>query len=202
MTLIDNSEKIKGLLKFSDSGVYIMYTHQRNKDKRGVHPCNASSRFYSDDILSYYFVGDEESFDKCFIMAKEEAALNNARVYLSTFRVDKSALMEDMDINITNEPQAWHFDRDFLLRAANFMEYRYYLADVDEGYTDAVEDILSRIKFIANYQGDGSILAVPTKNGYHIVSPPFNTDQLHLAYPFLYVTQVGGVMLYYFSEQD
>jgi hypothetical protein len=198
---IDNSEKIKNILKFSDGGFFIIYVYQRYKDREGAPSRGAFVREH-DKILSYYFVKDKETFDHCFELAKKEAIETKSRVYVSTFRINGQDLMDKLGIDLNGEPHAWRFEKGFLHDAFIFMDYFYTLIDVDEEYADRVEDILARVKILANYSGDGSIFAVPTKHGYHIVSPSFNGNHLLLKYPFLYITFFGGVMLYYFSEQD
>lgn len=201
---IDNIKQVERFFEFKEGDIYLMYVHRRPKDFGSdvihVFPPN------TEDIISIFPIESVDDLEKWYPYAKKDAVDNNARVYLSTQCANKDFTVEylhskypDFDLKT--------FSKDDMRLAEVFSmgkaELRWKLTDVDGEYRDIPIEIEERIRLILQERGKRPKTEVfETKNGYHILSERFPADALRFFYHNIYTTPIGGVMLYYFSEQD
>jgi hypothetical protein len=181
--MVNNLELIKTLLDFtSDDDFYFVQIIQRKKDNPETRWTNNSAR-----IVKAYYIRSVEQLDKQFSEMKLLADTYNARVGINLNKRSFERTALHMLKKVTDQI----LNKDFasVRRAYNSVcgEYsigdRIWLIDVDNIDGVPVEDT-PLIEFITCQQpeGDKVLGKIPTKNGYHLITKPFNTILWRMSY--------------------
>lgn len=176
--MVNNFEQIKSLMEFPNKGdFYFIQILQRKKDNATKKNGNNNSR-----LVKAYYISDLEQLD----MHKDEmislCTTLNARAYVNLNRrnYEKCSLQTARLIldQIANK------DHKSAKKAFNTICGRYHsdsdkkwLIDVDNPEIDH-NDLLDILKVRAPVGVDKFIAKIPTKNGYHLIIKPFNTEGL------------------------
>jgi hypothetical protein len=172
---MDNIEKILPLLEFKENWVYEVLILQRKKDNPDVIN-NQSVR-----IIKSYTISSKETLVSKYDEMKKLADLFNARVYikLQPYNIDKVGfkLMEVLLQKMQNKDYSY---QSLLTKALGNMspEKKIWIVDVD--YENVSSNDILRIKTVLNDcepNGRNIIGEIPTPNGIHIITRPFNTQQ-------------------------
>ena len=172
---MDNIDKILPLLEFKENWIYEILVLQRKKDNPEI-VNNQNIRI----IKSYTISCKQELLDKYNEMIKL-ANLFNARVYikLQPYDINKVGfkLMEILVQKMQNKDYSY---QSLFTKALGNMsaEKKIWIIDVD--YKDVSENDILRIKTVINDcepNGRNIIGEIPTPNGIHIITKPFNTQQ-------------------------
>ncbi len=165
--MIDNIFLIHTLLNFEVSNdFYHVQVIQRKKDGCDVGKSSAILKTYcvhsTDDLLSKY---DE---------IKKLCEAFNARAYIQVNKRNHSNVGYAVMSNIIKQISNGHFNHngvfDSACMSAPSKEKR-WLLDVDfDGVIDENE-----VDSIIAYVGDKLLAAIPTKNGYHLITNKFNS---------------------------
>lgn len=173
--MTNNIEKILPLLEFKENWIYEVLILQRKKDNPNL-VNNQNVRI----IKSYVISSKESLLDKYDEMIKL-ADLFNARVYIKLQPYDISKvgfkIMESLIQKMQNKDYTY---QSLLTKAIGNMspEKKIWVIDVD--FKDASENDILRIKTVINDcepNGRNIITEIPTPNGIHIITKPFNTQQ-------------------------
>ena len=201
---IDNIRKVEEFYEFENGDLYLMYVHKRPKDFGSdvIHVFPP----HTEDIVSVFPIESVADLEKWYPVAKKDAIDNDARVYLSTQCAERSFVSKyfsekypDFDVKEASKYDM-RLAEVFSIEKAKL---RWKLTDVDGEYRDIPFEVENRIRAILSDSGKRPKTEVfKTKNGYHILSERFPANALQDFYPNIYTTPIGGVMLYYFSEQD
>lgn len=181
--MINNFELIKPLLKWvSDDDFYFLQILQRKKDhvKGKVNGTNNNSR-----LIKAYYVKSLEHLE--FIMPEviELCKLFNARagINLNKRSFEKMALQHLK--KVTDQIINKSFDKAH--KAYNSVCGLYsndsdkkWILDIDEpfdqGYMTELDDML----YDAQPKGTKILANIPSKNGYHIITKPFNVSDFNM----------------------
>jgi hypothetical protein len=172
--MIDNIEKIIPLLEFKENWIYEVVILQRKKDNPHL-VNNQSVR-----IIKSYTISSEESLLNKYDEMKQLADLFNARVYIKLQPYDISKvgfkIMETLIQKMQNKDYSY---QSLLTKALGNMaaEKKIWIIDVD--YKDISHNDILRIQTVINdcYNNGPAIIAkIPTPNGIHIITKPFNTQ--------------------------
>ena len=197
--MIDNFDLIKDkLLRFKKPGdFFIVHVIKRAKDVKALGNYHSGDAKDSQRLIKTWYIDTLKYWDEKIPIIKEVADANNARAYiLPTVRnrlvVNRVLLKKLVDvIDDTN------LRYDHLIRSAtcgtHTSERPYWIVDVDldlipnniantrEGKLEYVrkifvENALTDIKPLVaeTKRSPDEIFVVPTLNGAHIVTPPFN----------------------------
>jgi len=183
--MIDNFEQIKGLMKFeSEDEFYFVQILQRTKENPNLGKNNNLIRTYNVYSLDYLEKKKEE-------MISIANALN-ARIYIHLNRRSFKMLAFEMLEDITHQMKSGQFQTishsyDSICGKHHSEKDKTWVIDIDG--QELEETNLTQLKkdvncFIEPYNNRGKIIAqIPTKNGIHIISTPFNSQKFSEIYP-------------------
>lgn len=209
---IDNFELIRGHLAFvpveerwrgkdgelkselRDYDRYVIHVMRRPKDCPGT--ANLLGANESQRLIKTYFVDNLEYYDRKIPAIKELCRANNARAYI-LLQVRNT---RDCLLNLSNKITEVLLKKNYGIKPERLLRQAYcdfhssrnpvWMLDVDDdqayGWTkDAVLGMLEE-----NLRGCGKDMSgtyvVPTRNGYHVVTPPFNTLKAEEACPMVF----------------
>jgi hypothetical protein len=186
--MTDNLKQITSLLVFQEGYFYEVLILQRKKDN----PNSANNQNVR--IIKHYIVESLEYLLSKYDEMKTLADLFNARVYIKLSSYSKEKLgykiletlaskFQNKDLNYSN----------LVTRAIGNMSpnFKFWIIDVD--YKDASENDILRIKTIINDcdpNGRNVIADIPTPNGIHIITKPFNTQQFMIHQDVYYKCEI------------
>jgi hypothetical protein len=196
---IDNFDKISNLLSFeSEDEFYFLQILQRKKDNpTGYLGSNNSSRL----IKAYYIQSKEELFKRkdeiiklCQVFnARAGINLNKRSYYKTSFNVLKLVAEQMHNKAFTSIHRAWNTacgvhnggDRIWLL------DFDYIPTNPD-WYIDIKGYLCGQLPI-----GKEKVLEfIPSKNGVHVITTPFDTRQFNIDYPDVKVHKNNPVNLW------
>lgn len=169
--MTDNFEILKSLLKF-ELGIHTIQIIQRSKDGG-----EKSSR-----TVAEFNVTSENQFD--FLRPGIISLCNeyNARAYLNLNpKLDEAVLYKVMELAIDKVKSKVYKPLNLISSALGNCHgngWKVWVIDVDEKEVD-LELVRNRIEQCQSGYTTNVIDVVPTKNGYHILTVPFNLQQLN-----------------------
>ena len=196
--IVNNFNKLidLGLLEFKEGEFYFLQILQRRKENPDLHGNSKVIKTYYIDNLEYYQNIQEEVIKLCQFF--------NARAYIGINRrsyknVAMYTLKELTDLIINEQYVA-------VKKAYNTVCGQYttgdkkWIVDVDVKDEDAVLKTIEAIRNCAPY--NDIIGIIPTINGYHIITHPFNRKQLEpfMATNPLDIHKNNPTLLYYESK--
>jgi len=176
--VIDNYREVKNLLTFeSGDDFYYLQILQRKKENSEA---GSNSR-----IIKNYFIGSIEYLDHKYDEIKDLCNLFNARAYIrlnkrSYYNVSFKAL-----VNISNTIM----NKDYINtsrayeravgQSHNNKKDKRWIVDLDEPYQLETEYLRELQKIINECNPDGNKIKalIPSKNGLHIITNPFNLQE-------------------------
>jgi hypothetical protein len=173
--MIDNSEKILNFLEFNKDHYYEIIVMKRKKDN----PEEANAQ--SSRIVKQYLIDSKEYFEKKYEEIKSIADVTNARVYikLTPYSKKKIALKSIQLLVDKLENEDYSFNNLIVKAIGNCTpENKLWVIDID--YDRATEKEILYIQTAINDcdpSGNHIVLKVPTPNGVHLITKPFNTQQ-------------------------
>lgn len=200
--IIDNFAEVRKHLRFDNPGdIYVAHVMFRVKDLRseGGKDCYLSH----DDttrLIKTYYVDSLEYYDKKKPAMIDLAENNHARVYIAMTRKNRLTCNRVILKKLVDEVDNPNVRYDHLIRSSvcgcHISEYKWWTLDVDNNtmvqdpeHSPGCEVYLMDIrdKVIADMaklvdetktRSGSEIFTVPTKNGCHIMTPPFNRSKM------------------------
>lgn len=188
--MINNFEQIKSLLDFSDeSRFYFIQIIKRRKDNPGLEK--------DQKMIKAYYVGSKEYLERHQQEIITTCDMQNARAYIhpnrrSYKRVGMQAIASMFELVRNEDYHAMRRSYDSACGTECSESPRIWILDVDKISQDV---IYSDLEFqvlvddcllaISNTQpsGDKIVDVLPTKNGVHILSLPFNVMEFSKMLP-------------------
>ena len=212
--MVNNLEQIKNLLKFEDKNdFYFVQVLKRSKEN----PDLGSNNY----VVKTYYIKSIKGLDRDFPEMVCLANFHNARVYINLNKRNfkKCALKTVRCIldQIENEAES-HIPSAFNTvcgKLSNKNDKKWIL-DYDELDTDKLKEVEQFINTLKP-EKDGSKLEdvirihdnievdnelvdiygiVPTKNGYHLITSPFNSNDFNKRYPEISIHRNNPTVLY------
>lgn len=191
--MINNFEIIKPLLYFSNDDIYYhLQILRRGKD----HPdMSAANR-----VIKSYFICSLESLDYVEEEIKKLCEFFGARAYinLAPKSIKKTTMLQLKYL----AQRAYEGDFKKIWKAWNTCageikgEESRWVVDVDSLSSVIVKDVINCIHKIQPENYDKVKAVIPTKNGFHIISEPFNLQQFKEIYPDIDVHKNNPTILY------
>ena len=191
--MINNFEIIKPLLYFSNDDIYYhLQILRRGKD----HPdMSAANR-----VIKSYFICSLESLDYVEEEIKKLCEFFGARAYinLAPKSIKKTTMLQLKYL----AQRAYEGDFKKIWKAWNTCageikgEESRWVIDVDSLSSVIVKDVINCIHKIQPENYDKVKAVIPTKNGFHIISEPFNLQQFKEIYPDIAVHKNNPTILY------
>ena len=164
--MINNINLIKSLLNFKDPGdFYILSILKRKKDNVEM---NKSSKTIKD-----YIIENKEYLDEKYFEIIQLCEIFKARAYITIDSRNNKDVSLDMMIELATRIKNNVFDQKGLFISAATKSKRKdkrWVVDIDTLDTTLLEN--TRL-----YVGENVEQTIPTKNGYHLITKPFNVNE-------------------------
>lgn len=191
--MINNFEQIKTLLKFENPDeFYFVQILQRTKEVPNLGKNNNLIRTYQIYSLEYLEKKKEE-------MITIATALN-ARIYIHLNRRSFKMLAFEMLEDIAHQMKSGQFQTishsyDSICGKHHSEKDKTWIIDADEEYKDLGYEMIEILKTIEPL-GDKLIAEIPTKNGWHLITKPFNSQKFGEIYPHCQLHKNNPTVLY------
>lgn len=188
---IDNFEQIQGLMSFdTEDEFYFVQILKRKKE----HPELGSNSY----LVNTYFISSLEQLERLKGEIILLASFHNARVYIHLTKRSFEQTAFQMIMKVVN--QTMEKDFKFVKNAFNSVCETYakgpknWVVDIDEKGRLA-NDVL---KTIDNCEPEGNKLidVIQTKNGFHLITKPFNREQFSKVHPDVDIQTNNPTILY------
>jgi hypothetical protein len=177
MTYIDNRKKILKMITLDDNYFYYCQVLMRRKE----HPTlekNATT------LIEHYVATSRHWNDKLY-SAINLATVTNSRVYIhlnrrDTYRVLLEINLEIAKLLVTGHIQAVRKIVSSIVGRNHSEKDKKWVVDIDWGdLTDEQLDLmLNKIKeLLVKAKRSDELVLLPTKNGFHLITGPFNIDE-------------------------
>jgi len=194
---IDNLSILEPFLKFeSEDDFYYLQILRRKKDNPDIEMSNTST-------IKNYFIRNVEYLHKKYGEIKELCRFFNARAYL---RLNKRSLKK-VAFRTLNNITAQMMQEDFHSAMKAYSnacgqchndKEKKWIVDLDDSQSDerwnlwSIDTFLTRLKPFG-----GKVLAdIPTKNGVHLITKPFELNVFSEKYPGIDVHKDNPTILY------
>lgn len=181
--MVDNYKLIKDFLKFdSEDDFYFVQIIQRRKDNQLL---PKSTR-----VIKSYYVDSVDYFESIYTHLKYLCNLYNARATIRLNRRSyKNVATKVMGIiaeSFKNDTYK-HIRKsyDSACGSEKLSKDRYWIIDIDPEHIEFLPKILKRLEAV---KGNSDYIKIPSKNGYHIVTSPFNIELFYKESPSGYAS--------------
>ena len=220
---IDNFDEIRKHLRFDKPGdIYVVHVMFRVKDLRD----DADKQMYlsheeTQRLIKTYYIDSLEYFDKKRPAMIDLAIRNKARVYIMMTKKNRITCNRIILKKLVDEVDDPNVRYDHLIRSAvcgcHISDYKWWTLDVDndtmvqdpehslgcEVYLMDIKDRviteMSKLVDETKTRSGSEIFEVPTKNGCHIMTPPFNRSKMAFLGDNL---KADAMTLAYFQWED
>ena len=176
--MIDNFEQIRSILKFEDDYFYFIQIIQRKKEHPEV---GANNR-----IIRSYMISSEEKFDKNGPEIVQMCEMFNARAYIHLNRrkwskVALECLRHNAELIANGQHEGIKSSLETIVGRNNSepRESKTWIIDVDLNDYNVLNKIGTILNNIKPIEDDKWIETIPTKNGYHMITKPFNRAEFN-----------------------
>lgn len=193
--MVDNFSQIRERLVFeSDDDYYFVQILIRAKDDKSLGSNNK--------LIKTYTIKSKEHLDKYEVEIKNICNSFKARAYVHltkrSFKKVALLMMKELCDRITND-QCPEIVKVFNSASGNYNDSKTktWVVDIDE--KDNMRFVNDVVRYIDNECapiGNKFITIIPTPNGYHIITKPFNVDQFKMQYPTIDVHKNNPTILY------
>ena len=189
--MVDNFKLIRNYLKFeSEDDFYFLQILQRKKDGPGPNGIKITGTNDKSRLIKSYYISSVEYLDNIEAEVKHLCDYFNARamIILSRRSYKKTALLEMVQIsNMIMEEQYKNVKSSYNSSCAKSKSLdKYFLIDIDEEDLEHKELIKNYIQNEARCNdvayGKRVLLELPTKNGCHLITKPFDIQGLLKVY--------------------
>lgn len=187
--MIDNFKILEPLLQFTNPGdCYFIQFLKRHKDN----PEMKRNMINVDNLFVYSLDEYRDMKDRII----EIATVHNARAYLRVNRRNTEKLALNTLVKISNLilSKDYYSVKNAYLSAAgssNSEPIKRWIVDIDlvDAYVGEVRDFITQLHNECNRNSKQGVykilLEVPTKNGVHFITNPFNLQKFHENFPDL-----------------
>lgn len=199
--MTDNFYLVKGLMNFSDPDkFYLVQIFKRRKDNPEMKKDMI--------ILDNFFISTEDQFDNLKYTIEKICRDNNARAYLRLNRRSfKQIALKTLGriAKMIEDENYEHVKRAYLSCAGEFHkeENKTWLVDIDRnGLSDSdFDSYIQRIKgevilLVKETERNPTVYEIPSKNGIHLVCPPFNSSKFKKGFPEVDLHRDNPIVLY------
>lgn len=174
--MIDNIELIKPLLNFSNEGdFYALYIFKRKKDQ----PEGQKENSQSVRTIKTYFIESLEYLDKRYGEIKDLCEYFKARAYIHVQKQNHKDvglnMMCELATRLKDGAIRQHNLFDSVIGQLKVYEKR-WIIDIDNTDPRYEQFIIKTINAIRP-TGDKIITKIPTRNGLHLISQPFDIQE-------------------------
>lgn len=190
--MINNFKQIESLLKFEDENeFYFMQIIQRKKE----HPHLGSNNKI---LKSFYIYSLKQYFDLQNTIISI-CSTYNARAYIhlnkKNSRLISFEMMEQLAHQIKcNQVNDLHRLYDSMCGRYQFTKDKTWIVDIDEKEISPL--MLAFIDHECEPKGEKIYSVIPTKNGFHLITKPFNAQKFGEKYPEIDIHKNNPTILF------
>lgn len=174
--MIDNLKLITPLLEFKEEGDFVMlYIFKRKKDQ----PAEFQNESQSVRTIKTYCVSSVEYLESKYEEIKQLCQVFNARAYihLQTQNHKEIGLLmiEELAKRIYN---GVYIQKNIFDSVVGKIKYKnkIWIIDIDTKEPLYIERV---IRCVSSLREDAFITTIPTKNGVHLITKPFNSEMFN-----------------------
>lgn len=176
--MIDNFEQIRSMLKFEDDYFYFIQIIQRSKENPKLGSNNRIIRSYNIDLLEKFDKNKDEIITLCNTF--------NARAYIHLNRrkwskIALECLRHNAELIANNQHSGIKSSFETVIGRNNGepRESKTWIIDVDMNDYNVLNKIGAILTNIKPIEDDKWIETIPTKNGFHMITKPFNRAEFN-----------------------
>ena len=192
--MINNFEQIRKILKFEDDHFYFIQIIQRSKENSDL---GSSNR-----IIRSYMISSEEKFDKNIMEIIQMCGAFNARanIHLNRRKFSKIALeclRHNAELIANEQYEGIKSSLETIIGRNNgeSKESKTFILDCD-GMSTPSPLMMADIDHKLLPNGSKCLHIIPTKNGCHLITKPFDTQAFHLEYPEIEIHKDNPTILF------
>lgn len=198
--MIDNSKHIRKLLSFNDNDFYFVQIIKRRKDDPTM---NVGQR-----TLKTYYIESFEQYDKMIPIIKSQCEAETARAYFSLNKRN----YEDNSMRVINKSVVLVMNKQYksLRTVFDSISGKYHsdpvkkwLVDIDKkdstpyDFDEFYRYIRKVVEELQDHTKNVPMLEYfPTKNGFHIITRPFNLQEFKQIFPEIDVHKDAVTLLF------
>jgi hypothetical protein len=192
--MIDVLQNIRGLLEFkSDDDFYYLQILMRKKENPQL---GSNSR-----VIKNYYIKSIDHLDKVYSEIKALCNQFNARAMLrlnkrSFYNTGFKAMVNMANTMANKDFKSMRSQYDKACGQGHNDREKSWIIDIDGEYTkEYLSEIISFING-CKPEGDKLIVKLPTKNGIHLITKPFNLMNFKSTYPNIDIHKDNPINLY------
>ena len=192
--MINNFEQIRKILKFEDDYFYFIQIIQRTKE----HPELGSNN----RIIRSYMISSEEKFNKNISEFVYMCDIFKARAYIHLNRrkfskIALECLRHNAELIANGQYEGIKSSLETVIGRNNgeSKENRTFILDCDNMSTPSPM-MMAMIDHKLLPNRPKCLHIIPTKNGCHLITKPFDTQAFHLEYPEIEIHKDNPTILY------
>jgi len=199
--MLDNIDLIKPLLTFEKEGdFYMLYVFKRKKDQ----PEGERDNHQSVRTIKAYCVNSIAYLDMRYDEIKQLCEVFKARAYIHVAKQNHMDVSMNMITEIVTRIQSGQINQqhvfDSVVGQIKTIEKR-WIIDVDDKNVRGLVPITSFIHSLRP-EGDKLIAALPTRNGFHLITKRFDVETFKKEFPSIDVQKKNPTLLYYPNSLD
>ena len=194
--MIDNIDQIKKLLNYSEPGdFYMLYVLKRKKDQ----PEGERDNHQSVRTIKSYCIESVEHLERRYEEVIQLCEMFKARAYIHVQKQNHRDVSLNMMVALAQRIQDGNLKQqglfDSVVGQVKTQEKR-WIVDVDVKDVGFAEEVA---KFINSLRPEGDKIetAIPTKNGYHLITERFDVKTFSEKYPDIDIQKKNPTLLYY-----
>lgn len=194
--MVNNFNLIRNLLDFPTSGTfYFLQILKRRKDNPGM---QGDSK-----VINNYFIYSLEYFDSIQATVIKECEDNNARAYMRLNKRDNrkialQVLKKTADLIVNEDYRAVKNVYESICGEYHSDNEKKWIVDIDVHFPDNQVTAFAIAEFISKIEplGQKVLANIPTKNGLHLITKPFNVQEFKKQYPEIDIHKDNPTVLY------
>jgi len=192
--MINNFEQIKSLLRFEEDYFYFIQIIQRKKE---IPELGSNNR-----VIRSYMISSLEKLEKNEAEIIQMCKMFNARAYIHLNRrkwnkIALECLRHNAELIANGQHDGIKSSLETVVGRHNCEPKgeKTWIIDIDEKLPQYIMQIE---EFINSIEPEGLKIKsiIPTKNGYHLITKPFNTQTFKIKYPELDIHKDNPTILY------
>jgi hypothetical protein len=194
--MINNIKQIKPLLNFSKPGdFYMLYVFKRKKDQ----PEGERDNHQSVRTIKSYCIESVDHLERRYDEVMQLCEMFKARAYIHVQKQNHYDVSLNMMVALAQRIQDGNLKQqglfDSVVGQVKTQEKR-WIVDVDVKDVGFAEEVA---KFINSLRPEGDKIetAIPTKNGYHLITERFDVKTFSEKYPDIDIQKKNPTLLYY-----
>lgn len=192
--MIDNFEQIRSLMKFENDYFYFIQIIQRKKENPNLGSNNR--------VIRSYMISSEEKFDKNGPEIVQMCEMFNARAYIHLNRrkwskIALECLRHNAELIANDQHEGIKSSLETIIGRNNgeSKDNKTWILDCD-GMSTPSPIMMTDIDHKLLPNGLKCLHIIPTKNGCHLITKPFDTQAFHSKYPDIEIHKDNPTILY------